>query len=165
LHNLVPKDLDFFVLFGSTAGILGNYGQANYASANTFLDAFVQYRQSLGLPASVMDITAVDDVGYISRTPATMETMVSSSGRLVTEQDFLDYLQLAVARSSTSYAPLKLFSPVVGYYNLSQITQALECLLPISDPQNSIFWMRDPRMAIYRNIEKVSSDRDGEAAG
>ena len=55
LHNLVPKDLDFFVL-SSTCGLLGHYGQANYASANTFLDAFVQYRQNLGLPASVMDI-------------------------------------------------------------------------------------------------------------
>ena len=31
------------------------------------------------------------------------------------------------------------------------------------DPQNSIIWKRDPRMAIYRNIENVSTDRGGEA--
>src|SRR5271156_4595646 len=29
------------------------------------------------------------------------------------------------------------------------------------DPQNSIIWKRDPRMAIYRNIENVSSSQDG----
>lgn len=164
LHMLVPKNLDFFVLFSSTCGILGYYGQANYASANTFLDAFVQYRQNLGLPAAVMDIGAVDDVGYVSRTPAAKENMIASSGRLMTEQNFLDCLQLTMARSSTTYAPAKSIPSVVGYHNPSQIAQVLECRLPIMDPQNGIIWKRDPRMAIYRNIENVSADRGGEAA-
>lgn len=52
LHNLLPKDLDFFVLFSSACGLMGYYGQSNYASANTFMDAFVQYRQNLGLLVS-----------------------------------------------------------------------------------------------------------------
>ena len=52
LHNLLPKDMDFLVLFSSNSGTHGFYGQSNYASGNTFLDAFSQYRQSLGLPAS-----------------------------------------------------------------------------------------------------------------
>ncbi len=41
-------DLDFFVLFSSISGIIGQPGQGNYASANTFLDAFAQYRMTLG---------------------------------------------------------------------------------------------------------------------
>ncbi|MCU1347161.1 MAG: hypothetical protein JWO56_191, partial [Acidobacteria bacterium] len=37
-------ELDFFVLFSSFAGAMGNPGQADYAAANGFLDQFAAYR-------------------------------------------------------------------------------------------------------------------------
>jgi polyketide synthase PksN len=39
--------LDFFVLFSSLAGCLGNVGQAGYSTANAFMDAYARYRNTL----------------------------------------------------------------------------------------------------------------------
>ncbi|MCX7747906.1 MAG: amino acid adenylation domain-containing protein [Clostridia bacterium] len=39
--------LDFFILFSSIAGTLGNQGQGDYSAANAFMDAFAGYRNTL----------------------------------------------------------------------------------------------------------------------
>ncbi|HET8799081.1 MAG TPA: SDR family NAD(P)-dependent oxidoreductase, partial [Thermoanaerobaculia bacterium] len=41
------RNLDFFVLFSSIAGVMGNPGTADYATANAFLDWFAGYRNRL----------------------------------------------------------------------------------------------------------------------
>lgn len=69
IHNALLSTstrLDFFIMLSSAAGIVGNRGQAAYAAANTFLDGFARYRQRIGLPATAIDLTAVQDVGYLA---------------------------------------------------------------------------------------------------
>lgn len=152
LHRLLPKNLDFFVLFSSMAGLFGYFGQANYASANTFLDAFVQYRQAKGQVASVIDLGPIDEVGYVAVTSGPLAT-ANSHSNLVSEQDLLDLLQLAMGSP-----PENVNIQIPGsFHNPSQYGQVPLSKLSIADPFNSTWWKREPRMAIYRNIERVAT--------
>ena len=64
--ELSPASLDFFILLSSCAGIIGNNGQANYASACTFQDAFARHCTRLGMPTRSLDLGMIEGAGYVS---------------------------------------------------------------------------------------------------
>jgi hypothetical protein len=76
LHELLPSELDFFVMLSSVSGIFGNRGQANYAAGNTFQDALAAYRIARGMKASVIDLGSVSNVGWVE------ENLQNEAGRL-----------------------------------------------------------------------------------
>uniref|UniRef100_A0A8C5I1T5 Phthiocerol/phenolphthiocerol synthesis polyketide synthase type I PpsD-like n=1 Tax=Gouania willdenowi TaxID=441366 RepID=A0A8C5I1T5_GOUWI len=48
-HVTLNSKLDYFVCYSSISSFIGNASQCNYASANSFLDEFCNYRKNLGL--------------------------------------------------------------------------------------------------------------------
>lgn len=98
LHSVFgDADLRFFVLMSSIGGIRGYPGQSNYAAANSFLNAFVHYRHTLGLPASVINLGVMDEVGFVARTPLVLERFRQQGTHILTVQDLLDTMQISVA--------------------------------------------------------------------
>lgn len=104
IHNVLSSTaLDFFIALSSAAGVVGNRGQAAYAAANTFLDAFCRYRQRLGLPASSIDLTAVNDVGYLADSGAERqdEVLKNLGGESMSEAEVLALIGAAVVDSNS----------------------------------------------------------------
>jgi myxalamid-type polyketide synthase MxaE and MxaD len=65
LHRVLgATPLDFFVLFASLGGVLGQTGQGSYAAANAFLDALAQHRRAMGQVAVSIDWAAWSDLGF-----------------------------------------------------------------------------------------------------
>ncbi|KAH6989651.1 polyketide synthase [Ilyonectria sp. MPI-CAGE-AT-0026] len=103
-HNaLTDTPLDFFIVLSSVAGIVGNRGQAAYAAANTFLDAFVRYRTRHGLAASSLDLTAVDGVGYLAENASRQSQVLKNlSGNTLNESEVLALVEAAIEGKVTS---------------------------------------------------------------
>ena len=97
-HNaLASHSLSFFVMLSSAAGAVGNRGQAAYAAANCFLNAFAQYRNRLGLPASSIDLTAVSNVGYLAENAERQAQVAENLGsETISENEVLALLAAAI---------------------------------------------------------------------
>lgn len=95
---LASTPLDFFIAISSAAGAVGNRGQAAYSAANCFLNALVQHRLSLGLPASSLDLTAVSDAGYLADDPEKAAEVARNLGSdTICEAEVLALLAAAIS--------------------------------------------------------------------
>ncbi|KAI1499235.1 hypothetical protein F5X99DRAFT_390720 [Biscogniauxia marginata] len=66
LHHLLPKDLDFFVLLSSLAGVCGTVAQSNYAGGCSAQDAIARYRVAQGQKAVSFDVGWMRNIGIIA---------------------------------------------------------------------------------------------------
>ncbi|KAL2843596.1 acyl transferase domain-containing protein [Aspergillus pseudodeflectus] len=107
LHQaLEATPLDFFVMCGSIAGALGMLGQSNYAAGNTYLASLARYRRSLGLPASLLDLGPVSDIGFVARNPELMKMFAGKlEWRFIQEQELLDSIEVLIGRSLSPCKP------------------------------------------------------------
>lgn len=164
LHTFLPKNMDFFVMCSSVAGMMGSYGQSNYAAANTYLDSFVQYRHGLGLSASVLDIMAIGGIGYVASNKDVAERMEKNISRYISETEFLECFKLSLQQSS----PRSIKQPLTGtgpqYKAPAQIILLNEMTRPLADPQNAFPWRADPRVSVFRFNQGSAADDSGQGS-
>ena len=151
-HATMHHPLDFFVLFGSIAGVCGNAGQANYAAATTFLEAFSRFRRQRGLACSVLNLGVVGDAGAASRNPRFLQRVQSIALHVLNEAEVIDGLAVAIKISPTDSA-----SPT------GAVTVGLTHTKRRSDlPKEMFLGGRDARFSIYPNLESTSGAVGGD---
>lgn len=163
LHNETQsQNLDFFILFSSLSGIVGQHGQAGYASANTFLDAFVKFRTSKGLPCTSLNISAVEGSGYLVEQNELLNKMKGTGWRAVQESELLEVLGTAMLSATTKVKEDE--PPKSSLVDPNTTLVGIAPVIPLSSPDSSSRLRKDVRMSVFRNIRSqgnatASSDR------
>ena len=152
-------ELDFFVFLSSMSGVTGQPGQANYAGANTFLDAFALWRNSNGLPASSIDIGAVADMGYAARDQQLLQRLMKNGYSGVTESEMIDAFRAAV-----SYPVPKLDMDIkrAPFSHTNTFATGFGSDKSLSHPESRLHWKKDIRMAIWHNISDGDVGNSGD---
>lgn len=106
---MIGTELEFFIMFGSLSSTVGSAGQTNYATANIFTNASARYRHSLGLPASVVDLGVMTDIGLVSRDQEMMDRLKGRTRHLLGELEMLSGLEVLIhhSRSKEPFQPLQ----------------------------------------------------------
>ncbi|KAL7786787.1 putative polyketide synthase [Trichoderma ceciliae] len=159
LHQALEHcDLDFFTLFSSISYVVGQVGQANYSAANAYLAAFTQFRHDQGLPAGVLNVGVVDDVGYVVENQALLEQFRALSFYTLGESELLDALTYTLSHQHPAIS-----SSDDGFFNPAELTVGLKSTKSLSDSNNRSIWKRDRRMAQahLQDVDAASSSSTG----
>nr|AFP89392.1 polyketide synthase [Cladosporium phlei] len=99
LHNIAKDrgiELEFFTLLSSISGVLGQKAQANYAAANVFMDAFANFRNTLGLRANSVDLGVIEDVGYVAEQEGLAQRLDDKQWTGISEAVLLKILDFSI---------------------------------------------------------------------
>jgi acyl carrier protein len=119
------ESLDWFCSFSSAAALLGSPGQGAYAAANSWLDAFTQWRRSQGLPATSIAWGAWGEVGRAT-------ALAESSGAAIAPDDGA-YAFEAMLRHDRAYSG---YAPVVGVPWLAALAERSKFFEQFQSGQN-----------------------------
>ncbi len=104
LHRATrDRDLDFFILFSSRVGVMGNPGQANHAAANAFLDQLAGHRRAIGLAGQAIAWGAWSEIGEAAEQKDRIERQRAAlGGRWFTPQQGLKAFEQLVRQDVTT---------------------------------------------------------------
>ncbi|KAL6710125.1 hypothetical protein ACN47E_009916 [Coniothyrium glycines] len=97
LHEATfSQPLDFFILLSSLHSFIGNPGQANYAAGCAYQVALANYRTSIGLPATAIDLGIVSDVGYVVEHKDSGKKIHVQNFKHINEEEMLALIELGI---------------------------------------------------------------------
>ena len=144
LHAYLPKDLDFFVMLSSSAGVGGSRGQGNYAAGNTYQDALANYRASRGLPATSIDVGMILGVGFVAENLDAIDNLRNWGFIGIREEEFHTILASAI----TGYSKGETRIPnqvITGLGTGGMIKQ--------SGIEEEPFWFSDAKFSLMRLVD------------
>lgn len=132
---------------------MGNAGQVNYSSANAFLTSFAQYRLRAGLPASVVNLGAVGEVGHLAiQDQKLRERMQAAHVRLLSEQEVLDAFEIAMLECQPSSMPANESSDDILRVR-NDVIVGMSSTESLANPSVRPLWGRDARFSVYANLD------------
>lgn len=124
-------NLDYFVCYSSVSAFLGNASQTNYASANSFMDAFCQYRRNIGLPGQAINWGALN-LGLLLNQHH-FQKFLESKGMMILEMtEIHDSLEQCLLINKSQQVVCKFHFKNIRYNVLSQnksLTMRLSALV------------------------------------
>lgn len=161
LHNSLPDTLDFLIFLSSSAGVLGNRGQANYAAGNTFQDALAHHRASLGRRSVSLDLGLVLGAGMVAENERLLDVMLANGFFGIGLRHVRFLLERAMSpqqqRPGSGRGLLRLPTQVV--------TQMGSGGLVLQDRPVDPFWTRSPLFRYLNQVDLPAGTVDFFATG
>lgn len=95
----------FFIFLASSAGVIGNRGQANYAAGNCFEDAIARSRRRSGKHAVSIDLGPVLGAGMLAEDEAILNMLRASGFYGIRHEDFLKVVTHAITMETLPGVP------------------------------------------------------------
>lgn len=105
LHEIPPKDLDFFVLLSSAVGVIGNSSQSNYAAGCTFQDSLAQLRVRNGQNAVSVDLGPMGTAEYLAENAEVKANFPKYTGlSMIQDDEFAGLLDIVCNSDQSAMA-------------------------------------------------------------
>ncbi len=133
-------------MLSSGVGICGSHSQANYAAGNTFQDAFAAYRTKQNLPATVIDLGVVLEVGWAAENAEAGERFTKLGLIGIHEQEVHALLASAITGRVGGGDETRIPAQIMTGLGTGASAE--------DDDGEKRFWMRDARFSHLRLVDR-----------